>query len=319
MSTIPARLTPEPDLCRRQGKLSHLLRSLRAWSAREAKQPGQGVEPPPDAPAAAGGTGMDTPAHAPQSVLRADWADRLWEAGFALPGGEAEIQRLSGLLPLSPATTLLLLGQDAGGAARTIASQQGAWIAAHPGDALLTGRMVARLKPLGRRVAIQPWDPAQPAFRARYHHHALALEALRACPDPARLLPAIAAALKPGGQLVLLDIVRVGEVGAPEPALRRWMELETRPAPPPTRTALEAALAAAGFHLHVAEDVGPRHCAAALEAWSRLIGGWSGQNRPGAATAAALVAEAEAWLLRQRLLAGGGLGLFRWHATLAAR
>ncbi|MDI3308947.1 MAG: hypothetical protein QJR07_17840 [Acetobacteraceae bacterium] len=300
----------------RQGGLWHLLWSLRAWSAGQA-MPGQGVEPPPDAPAAASGTDIAAPAHAPRAVLRAGWADRLWEEGFALPGGEAEIQRLCGLLPLSPATTLLLLGQDAGGAARTIAGQRGAWIAAHPGDPVLAGRMAERLKPFGRRIAIQPWDPAQPAFRARYHHHALALEALRSSPDPARLLPAIAAALKPGGQLVLLDIVQVGE--AAEPALRRWMELESRPAPPPARAALEDALAVSGFHLHVVEDAGPRHCAAALEAWNRLIGGWSGQDRPDAAAAAALVAEAEAWLLRQRLLAGGGLGLFRWHATLAAR
>lgn len=298
----------------RQAGLQWLLRPLRAWSG-QGTAPGQGAEGPPGIPAATDGDGAAAPDHDRQEAMRADWADRLWEEGFTLPGGEAEIQRLSGLLPLSPATTLLLLGRDAGGAAGTIAGQRGAWIAAHPSDALLAGRMTARLKRLGRRIAVQPWDPAQPSFRARYHHHALALEALRASPDPARLLPAIAAALKPGGQVVLLDIIRLGEV--PEAGLRRWMELEGRVAPPPARAAVETALAEAGFRLHVAEDAGARHCAAAMEAWSRLIAGLCAEARPGTAAAAALVAEAETWLLRQRLLAGGGLGLFRWHASLA--
>jgi len=299
----------------RQGGLHWLLRPLRARS-RNRGVPGPGGGAPPPVSVVTPGNDAAAPGHVPQAALRADWADRLWEEGFTLPGGEAEIQRLSGLLPLSPATTLLLLGQDAGGAARAIAGQLGAWIAAHPNDALLAGRMAARLKPLGRRVAVQGWNPAQPVFRARYHHHALALEALRVCPDPARLLPAIATALKPGAQFVLLDIAQFGEA-VPGPALRRWMELEGRLAPPPTRAAVESALAASGFRLHVTEDAGTRHCAAAMEAWSRLIGSLRGQARPGPAAAAALVAEAEAWLLRQRLLAGGGLGLFRWHASLA--
>ena len=258
----------------------------------------------------------------PPDAARADWADRLWQEGYALPGGEAEVQRLAGLLPLSPATTLLLLGHDAGGAAGCIARRSGAWVAAHQCDPLLAGRMEARLRPLGRRVAVQPWDPAAPQFRARYHHHALALEPLRAGADPARLLTAMAAALKPGAQLVLLDLVAAAappDAGRPDRAMRRWMQLEARAAPPPDQAALEAALAAAGFHLHVAEDVGPRHCAAALEAWARLIGGLRGPGRPPSnAAAAGLIAEAEAWLLRQRLLGNGALRLFRWHASLAA-
>ncbi|MBV1797000.1 hypothetical protein [Siccirubricoccus sp. G192] len=253
----------------------------------------------------------------PPGAARADWADRLWQEGFALPGGEAEVQRLAGLLPLSPATTLLLLGHDAGGAAGCIARGCGAWVAAHHCDPLLAGRMEARLRPLGRRVAVQPWDPAAPQSRARYHHHALALEPLRAGADPARLLAAIAAALKPGAQLVLLDFV--AKAAPPDQAMRRWMQLEARAAPPPDQAALEAALAAAGFHLHVAEDAGTRHCAAALEAWARLIGGLRGPGRPpSTAAAAGLIAEAEAWLLRQRLLGSGALRLFRWHASLAA-
>jgi hypothetical protein len=39
------------------------------------------------------------------------------------------------------------------------------------------------------------------------------------------------------------------------------------------------------------------------------------ETRPAPRAAAALVAEAEAWLLRLRLLRSGVLRLQRWHAT----
>jgi hypothetical protein len=54
-----------------------------------------------------------------------------------------------------------------------------------------------------------------------------------------------------------------------------------------------------------------------MEGWSRLLGGLrhegKGRTRAGAA---ALVAEAEMWLLRHRLITTGTIGLLRWHATL---
>jgi hypothetical protein len=80
---------------------------------------------------------------------------------------------------------------------------------------------------------------------------------------------------------------------------------------------MEAALQAAGFELHVTEDAGPRHSAAVMEGWSRLIGGLQREERATARTGAAgLITEAEMWLLRHRLIASGVIGLLRWHATL---
>ena len=78
-----------------------------------------------------------------------------------------------------------------------------------------------------------------------------------------------------------------------------------------------AAIDAAGFQLHVAEDAGPRQCSAITEDWARLIGTLrrDGQ-RNSRISALALITEAEVWLLRHRLLTAGALGLLRWHATL---
>lgn len=265
---------------------------------------------PPDATPAGPALPPATPAEA-----RAGWEDRLWGPGFTLPGGEAEALRLAQLLPLSPATTLLLLGRDAGGAAQAIARQSRAWLAVHQHDAVLAARMAPLLRPLGKRAAVQPWDPAAPVFRARFHHHALALEPLRAGAAPAPLAAALAAALKPGGQLVLVDMVAT----APRPGqgFDRWLALEERTAPPPSQGVVEAALVAAGFTLHVAESLGARQVAAATEAWLRLLAGMRETGRPGGGVAAALVTEAETWLLRHRLVSAGAIAVLRWHASLS--
>ncbi|MFC7690249.1 hypothetical protein ACFQY5_12245 [Paeniroseomonas aquatica] len=169
------------------------------------------------------------------------------------------------------------------GAAATIVAQRGAWVAAHQHDPQLAERMAARLRPIGRRVAILPWSPAAPAFRPQYHHHALALEPTAGGGSLATLAPALAAALTPEAQLVLLDLTLGAAAAAHRPALDRWLALEGRAGPPPAQPAAEAAIKAAGFQLHVAEDAGPRHCAAVTEGWARLIGAVrrQGQRTPG--------------------------------------
>ena len=219
------------------------------------------------------------------------------------------------LLPLSPATTLLLLGQDAGGAAAAIASTRGAWVAAQQDNLFLAERMALRLRPLGRRATVATWDPGEPFFRHRYHHHALAVEALRTCPA-GRLLPAIGAGLKPGGQLVLLELVgSTTPAGRLMPSLERWAMLEGRHGPPEGTTQVEAALAAGGFTVNVREDVGARHCASLISAWQHRVEQLRQEGRTRPAAMLAIIWEAERWLLRQRLLQAGVLRLMRWHCT----
>jgi hypothetical protein len=141
----------------------------------------------------------------------------------------------------------------------------------------------------------------------------MALEALRMAADPRAVLGAVATALKRGGQLVLLEVVS----DRPEACPPRWLALEARAAPPPTTAAIEGWLSELGFAVHVAQDESERHAAAVVEGWSRLLGELSrGAERPDRGFAAALVTEAESWLLRQRLIGAGVLRVRRWHASL---
>jgi len=230
---------------------------------------------------------------------------------MALPGGAAEVLRLSALLPLAPEATLLLAGGSAQASGAIVNVARGCFVAAFDPEAPAAGAAAPRRS----KVKAAPFDAAAPGFRPRYHHHALLLEPFRAGGTPGALLEATAAALRPGGQVVLLDLVARGAAaGAWED---RWLAAEGRSAPPPPEAEMPEALRRAGLEVHVVEDAGLRHRKAVLEGWKALLGSLAADAaRPSAAAAAALVAEAEAWLLRLRLMQDGRLRLLRWHASV---
>lgn len=260
---------------------------------------------PPPAPAAA------------PLVSRQDWTNRLWGEGMAIPGGAAEVLRLAGLLPLVPEATLLLAGGGARAAGGVVSGARGCFVAAfEPG--MPEPSPGARSRTPGRKVEAEPFDATAPAFRPGYHHHALLLEPFRSGGTPDVLLRAAARGLRQGGQVVLVDIAACD--GGPHSADARWIAAEGRTAAPPAETAISAALEGAGFAINVVEDAAPRHRRAVIESWQALILAMRAQaERPSPQAAATLIAEAEAWLLRLRLLADGRLRLLRWHASMARR
>ncbi|CAH2604815.1 conserved protein of unknown function [Rhodovastum atsumiense] len=248
-------------------------------------------------------------------------ADSLWGDGFGLPGGEDEILRLAAPLGLSRAATLLLLGAGAGGPARVLAGTLGAWVSGHEADPALVGVAARKLSQAGadiaRRAEVAPWDPAAPALRRRGFHHALTLEALRGTPDRPVVLQALladlAGALRPGGQLVLVELVAGERRDPADSRLAEWARSEGRSPGLVTAAGLTTALAGVGFDVRVVEDISVRHRRLAIEGWVSLLRGLA-QDRPAPARAAATVAEAEIWLQRLRLMQAGHLRLMRWHA-----
>lgn len=227
---------------------------------------------------------------------------------MALPGGSAEILRLAALLPLTPETTLLVAGAGARSAGALVSGARGCFASTFEAGPVPPPRQAGRGK-----VTSETLLPDAPAFRRAYHHHALLLEPFRAGGTPETFLAAIAAALRPGGQIVLLDLV-AGDTTA---GMARWLAAEGRSQPPPGQHDLPAAMARAGFTIHVMEDVGARQRQAVMEGWQALTGAMRDRHEhPGPADAAALVREAEAWLLRLRLMESGACRLLRWHATV---
>ncbi len=248
-------------------------------------------EPPPGLP---GLSLAEAATRTGWTAARLAQADALWGEGFIWPGGADEIKRLAAPFGLSPAHSLLVLGDGAAGAARALAADLGAWISAYESDPALHQAAEAWRRrgglALAKRATVALWDRAAPSFPVRGFHHALLLETLPPG-SAAPILDALVRAVKPGGQIVLVQTVR----GAGEEA------------------EIVAALAQAGCDVRVVEDESTRHAHIVLAAWKHLLRRLR-DARPAPSEAAALVQEAAIWLIRLRRLREGRLKVMRWGA-----
>ncbi len=254
------------------------------------------------------------------SPARLALVEQLWDEGYTSPGGAADLLRLAAPLGLTAASSLLLLGAEAGGPAFTLANEQGAWVAAHEAVADLRERATQRIQHAGtalaKRATVSAWDPVAPAFRRRSFHHAIAREALRdAVAEP--VLAAIAASLKPHGQLVLTETVAPQRLDAADPTIAAWCRLEGRGPLLPAEDSITRMLGRLGFEVRVVEDSSSRQTRLALLGWKRLVRELTAA-RPDPAHAGLVVAEAELWLHRIQLLHEGRIRVLRWHAILTA-
>ena len=242
-------------------------------------------------------------------------ADALWGEGFGMPGGEGEALRLTRTLGPSPAHSLLLVGGGAGGAACAITREFGAWVAALENEPELVDAahlLIARAQ-LGRKVSMAPWQPDKPVFESRKYHHCVALEPLIGV-QAEPILDGLARALKPSGQLVMTDLVAEEKLDPGHPGLARWAALERRdPAGLQLPVAVTRMLGRVGMDVRIAEDISERHIGQVVQGWRMVVRDLRG-TRPDRANAAQLVAEAERWLLRWRLVKEGRLRMMRWHA-----
>lgn len=241
--------------------------------------------------------------------------DALWGDGFQFPGGELETLRLARPLGLSAASSLLLVGAGSGGPACSVASHLGVWVTGFETDATLTTLANERSirTGLGRRAQAELWLPDAPEFGRGYFHHGLALEPLRdGNPEP--VLTAIVAALKPGGQLTLVETAADTPLEPSDPMVAAWARLDHRqPGWVPNQASVTRMLSRLGYEVRIVEDISHRHVQQALFGWKQVVGGLE-QVKPSARQAGSLVSEAELWLRRLQLFRAQKLRRVRWHA-----
>ena len=240
--------------------------------------------------------------------------ESLWGEGFIFPAGERETLRLAMPLVLSEATSLLLVGVGSGGPTSCIAAQLGAWVTGFESDPDLAGLAMERSSRsgFGKRAVIKIWDPTTPNFSRRSFHRALALEPLRgAAAGP--ILVAMFQALRPGGELMLVDLVADQPLDPADDAVLAWSLLEGRAPVVPSQKAITAALGRLGFDVRTTEDISLRHMQQALRGWHEVLRGMR-ENKPSHATAKVLLAEAGLWLRRISLIREKRIRLVRWDA-----
>jgi cyclopropane fatty-acyl-phospholipid synthase-like methyltransferase len=241
--------------------------------------------------------------------------DRLWGPGFNIPGGEEEILRLARPTGASADNRMLMIGMGGGGAATAVVRSTHTWVTgmeAEP-ELLAAARARAEADHLGRRVAMESWDPSRPVFPKGAHRNCLALEPMRQSVCSV-VLPALAATIERGGNLVVTDLISTEPINVTEPMVARWVRLDLRdPAVIPTAGAVAAVMDACGMDLRIAEDISQRHMDQTLQGWQRILDELVG-HKPTPREAAFVVSEAELWLLRHRLIETGRLRMMRWHA-----
>lgn len=243
--------------------------------------------------------------------------EALFGEGFIAPGGAPETLALATPLRLTRRASLMLLGGGLGGPAQVIVEHFGAWVASYEADEALrriaAGRAAEGLS--AGQVSPLPWNRQAPGFAPGSAHHVLAMEALRGA--PARpVLQSLRVALRPHGQLVMTELVS-DQAPPPDREFAAWCRLAQRDPLLPSSTGLTAELEDLGLSVHVVEDISARHIATTLAAWRDALRRVEAGGRPNAAAGAALVHEAELWLLRLRLMRRLGLKLIRWHAVAA--
>jgi len=196
----------------------------------------------------------------------------LWGEGFIGPGGEEEALRLAKPLGLSASNSLLHLGAGLGGGTRAIARTSGAYVSGYELDPALarTATAAAQKAGLGKRAAVEALDPARPALRAGYFHHALAQEALWPLADKQAVLAGMVQAVKPGGQVMVTDLVR-GEDDTDDAAWSAWAVLERTVPHLGTEKQIGRSMLALGLDIRIVEDVTQRHVTQALAAWMNRV------------------------------------------------
>ncbi len=293
--------------------------SMRNWFGRSSRSTVDMLLEPALAPPAE--VAPELPPHcepSPEQVWhpgRLAITDALWGGGYLIPGGEIELLRLAKPLGLSAAASLLLLGAGSGGAACSLVTALGVWVNGFEADPDLVkaaSQQVAHAN-MGKRAQIDLWNPSDPRFARHYYHHALALEPLlgRA---PESILASISAALKPGGQLMLTELVADAPLDAGDALVAQWARLERRdPRALPTEIAITRVLGRQGYDVRIVEDVSQRFMHQGIMGWRRMVRAMQ-DDKPGRQKAKLVVQEAEIWLVKLRLFREGRLRLVRWHA-----
>jgi cyclopropane fatty-acyl-phospholipid synthase-like methyltransferase len=299
------------------------LSAVRNWFGRHIEPPESEYQPPAriDPSAISIEDLPPTRSRPPPSWIpeRLATTDALWGDGYQFPGGEMETLRLAKPLGLSAASTLLLVGAGSGGPSCSLATQFGVWVSGFEVDPNLADAAIERIarRNLTKRAQIEVWNPSTPHFKGHSHHHCLALEPLRG-DRPEQILSAIAAALQPGGHLMMMELVAGGPLDPNDRAVAAWARLERRdPTKLCTEVAITRILGRLGFDVRVAEDVSERHVHQALMGWRTTVRGME-HARPTRHAAMRYVEEAELWMLRLRLFQTGLLRLVRWHAISRA-
>ena len=267
-------------------------------------------------PERAGGP-VETPTINGWPPPRLEVVQKLFGEGMIAPAEAGTMVKMINPLGLNEKMTVVELGAGLGGLARVVATETGAYVTGFEPDATLAkaGMELSVKHGLSRKAVIKQAEATTLDVRPKSVDAILAKEAFLTIEDKPALFGAIRKALKPGGQLMLSDLMLAGETAGP--AVAAWAAKEPiKPYLLPIAT-VRTILEGLGLVVSIVEDVTAEYRAAAIAAFSDIAGRMT-SGEIGERMCPWAICEGELWSGRLALLASGEAKMVRLYARLPA-
>ena len=252
----------------------------------------------------------------PWDERRMEIAELVWGEGYCGPGGPENVIGMSKLLSLSPEMSMVVIGAELGGPARTLAQNFGVWISGYEGDPerARVGMALSEKKGMAKKAPIFHYDYAAARPFERRFDRALSKEALFYVPDPAAILKRVEESLKDDGLLLITNYVVADEKAALDREVRQWTHREPARVHMKTPREMTDILGRCGFGVRVNEDITDHYQALVRHTWARageFVQALLDRGPEGRPLIDLLLREAELWTERGRLFDSGKLRVWR--------
>lgn len=250
------------------------------------------------------------------SAERITAATRIFGPATTFPGGQDSVRNLVVPLGLTERHGVIEYGSGLGVGARLMAREFKTYVDAFENDPALADEhdRLNRTAQFGRHVTLHRDGIAAAQLKPESRDAALMREALSHETDKRSVMTGLMRMLRPGGQLVLVELVR-------NVASRSTADIEELNRPEHRRFALERPgdikdlLVGLGFDVRIVEDITRDQVVALRTALTGLAGSLKAKRVPGDQRDW-LIWEAEYWARRTTVLEGGDVGLYRFYARL---
>lgn len=262
--------------------------------------------------AALAGNGRDTHAWTPERIAA---VQMVCGDGSTIPGGGHFAKQSLRYLGLNSAMSVVDYGARLGLFGRVAAKTAGAWVdACEPEPALAAAaRQLTRGRRLTKRTRIHDGDLLETPIRDHAIDAVIAVEAMHRSAQRIDHLNKIARMLKPGGRLLMIDLLR--EIKAPSsPAIERWRRAEMLPAALPRLEHVQMALRQLRLRVSLTQDITDEYSGNLTKGLKRLAAQLR-RHPPDGAMHAALLREVEFWGARLQVLKSGDVSVLRLLAV----
>ncbi|MFQ5533483.1 MAG: SAM-dependent methyltransferase [Sphingomonadales bacterium] len=252
----------------------------------------------------------------PWDEKRVETAQFVWGKGYCGPGGPKHVVAMSKLLALSPEMSVLALGAELGGPARTLAKEYGAWISGYEQSEELVeaGNRLSEAAGLSKKAKLQHYDFKKPKPFNRQFDRVFSKEALFTVKEKADLFKAMEQNIKGDGLVLLTDYVLGKDSDLKSREIIEWRKQEPNEPHLVTAEQLISDIKDAQLSIRVNEDVTEQYIKLIANSWNkadRLVAELVARGEDGEGMVETLLHEAELWSRRSRLLESGKLKLWR--------